>query len=135
MRTTWSVNEEGVALGGYDVVAYLETNEPTRGRADHAVEHEGATFWFASAEHARLFRQSPSRYLPAFGGFCAFAVAAKGAKVPADPRTFKLRDGELLLFYNGFHEGQPLNTAIPWNQDEAAMHAAARANWGAMTSG
>lgn len=125
----WSANEDGVVLGGYDVVAYLEQSEAVRGSAQHSVEHDGVSFWFSSPAHAQLFADSPHTYLPSFGGFCAFAVAAKGALAPADPATFKIRDGELLLFFNDYYEGQPFNTAPMWNKDEQNMYTMAKENW------
>ncbi|RMH15626.1 MAG: YHS domain-containing protein [Gemmatimonadetes bacterium] len=134
MMALWNTNEQGVVLGGYDVVSYFERNEAVRGSADHSADFEGATFWFSSDENRRKFQEDPTRFTPAYGGFCAFAVAAKGAAVPCDPRTFKIRDGRLFLFYNDFHEGRPLNTAVLWNKDERAMLEQADRNWETLTA-
>ncbi len=129
MTMKWNLDHEGTAVGGFDVVAYHERNQAVRGSRAHQVRHGSATFWFSSDEHMRMFRESPETYLPKYGGFCAFAVAAKGVTAPSDPRTFKIRNGELLLFYNDFHEGEPLNTSVLWNKDEISFAAAADENW------
>lgn len=50
-------------------------------------------------------------------------------RVPADPKTFKIHNGELLLFFNDFYQGQVVNTIVPWNQDEANMMASAENHW------
>ena len=89
MSGRWNTNVDGVALDGYDPVAYHAMHDAVRGMADLAVEHDGVRFLFASDEHRDAFRQEPERYAPAFGGWCAFAVAAKKEMVKADPRTFK----------------------------------------------
>ena len=122
-------SDQGIAINGYDVVAYFKQNEAVRGSNDHAVKVDGATYYFSSAANATTFKAKPSAYQPAYGGYCAFAVAMKGAKVPSDPQTFKIRDGKLLLFFNDYYEGKPFNTIIPWNDNEAAMVAKANTNW------
>jgi len=74
----------------------------------------------------------PKKYVPQFGGYCAFAMAMKSAKVPSDPKTFKLHDGKLYLFFNDYYQGTPFNTIIPWNADEQNMLSKANANWKTM---
>ena len=132
MSGRWNTNVDGVALDGYDPVAYHAMHDAVRGMADLAVEHDGVRFLFASDEHRDAFREEPERYAPAFGGWCAFAVAAKKEMVKADPRTFKLYNGKLLLFFNDYYEGKPFNTVVPWNQDEPNMLRQAAANWRGM---
>jgi len=73
--------------------------------------------------------KDPSAYQPVYGGYCAFAMAMKGAKVPSDPQTFKIRDGKLYLFFNDYYEGTPFNTIVPWNGNEAEMMAKTNTNW------
>ncbi len=123
------VNDRGVALNGYDVVAYRQQHAALRGSADFSAEFQGATYYFNSAENLKSFKQDPAGYLPAFGGYCAFAMAMKGETVPSDPRTFKFHDGKLYLFFNDYYQGKPFNTIIPWNQDERELVDKAQANW------
>lgn len=122
-------NDQHIALGGHDVVAYFNQYESVRGSKENAVEKDGATYYFSSSENAAAFKKNPSAYQPAYGGYCAFAMAMKGAKVPSDPQTFKIRDGKLYLFFNDYYEGTPFNTIIPWNGNEADMMAKANTNW------
>lgn len=126
---SWFKNGDGVVLDGYDVVAYFSEDRAVRGRAEHALEHAGGTFYFSSAANLDAFRKAPESYAPKFGGFCAFGVAANKAKVPSDPRTFKIYNGELLLFFNDLYEGQPVNTKVMWNANEKQHHDTALRTW------
>ncbi len=125
----WNTNADNVVLGGYDVVAYHTEDRAVRGKAEHTVTHEGAKFYFASAENMAAFRKESGKYLPKFGGYCAFGVAAQKAKAPTDPRTFKIYNGELLLFYNDLYQGQPVNTKVMWNQNEKQLYTQAVSTW------
>ncbi len=124
-----NVNKDNVALGGYDVVAYFTQNQALRGSQKYAAQYKGVNFWFTNAEHKKLFLQNPQKYLPQYGGWCAFAMATKGARVPSDPKTFKLYNGKLYLFFNDYYQGTPFNTIIPWNANEANLKQQADANW------
>ena len=122
------VDENGVAAQGYDLVSYIQDGQATPGSAEFAVEHEGATYLFASAEHRDAFAANPAGFLPAFGGWCAFGVA-NGSKFQPNPETFAVQDGRLLLFFNGTHEGQTMNTQTMWNENAEGMLQQADANW------
>jgi len=126
------VNSDGVAVNGFDVVAYFTQNEALRGSQKYEAEYNGAKFWFTSEEHRNMFRENPEKYAPQYGGYCAFAMAMKNATVPSDPGTFKLYNGKLYLFFNDYYEGTPFNTIIPWNANEANMKQKADANWAQM---
>ena len=121
--------EGPVAIHGYDVVSYHKAHLAVRGSVDHAVLSGGLTYYFRSKENALAFKANPDAFKPAYGGHCAFAMAAKGAKAPADPKTFKIRGGILYLFYNDLYEGRPFNTIVPWNADEKNMIKKANINW------
>jgi YHS domain-containing protein len=122
-------DKNGIALEGYDLVSYFTIHTPTRGSAKYPIKINETTFYFSSAENRQLFRKNPRKYLPKYGGYCAFGVAKNNAKVPSDPRTFKIYNGQLLLFYNDFYQGQVVNTIVPWNQDEQTWHVKAEKNW------
>jgi YHS domain-containing protein len=124
-----SSDANGVALQGYDLVSYFTAHQAVRGSKANAVEHDGSTFYFASAENSMAFKKNPKQYLPKYDGYCAFAVAKNMKRVPSDPNTFKIVNGELLLFFNDFYQGQVVNTIVPWNQNEATMSASAERNW------
>jgi YHS domain-containing protein len=125
----WNSDEHGVVLGGYDVVAYHTQGQPVRGRSAFAARHEGGTFYFSSQENLAAFEKQPGQYAPRFGGFCAFGVAANKAKVPVDPATFKIQNGELLLFFNDMYEGKKVNTKPMWEQDPDKLYREATATW------
>ena len=88
-----------LALRGYDAVAYIQDGTAVRGKADHSTLHDGAVYRFASAGHKAAFERDPARYLPAYGGFCAFGVSV-GAKFDGDPEVFRVVDGRLYLNLN-----------------------------------
>jgi len=122
-------SSENVAIGGYDAVAYFVQNKAVRGSKKNEVTHDGAAFWFSSDENKNLFTENPDKYIPQYGGWCAFGMAAQNSKVPSDPRTFKLYNGKLYLFFNDYWQGEPFNTIVPWNADEAALKEKADQNW------
>ena len=88
-----------VAIKGYDPVAYFTRGEATKGTDAHSLSWEGATWHFASAEHRALFKASPERYAPQYGGHCAFAVA-KGDLVKIDPEAWSIVNDKLYLNYS-----------------------------------
>jgi YHS domain-containing protein len=65
INTTWL----GVAIDGYDVVAYFTLGQPTKGDSDFSYEWEGAEWRFASAEHLETFKADPEKYAPQYGGY------------------------------------------------------------------
>lgn len=83
---------EGIGLVGYDPVSYFPEGggAPQKGSIKIAVEHAGVTYRFASQEHLSAFKQSPEKYLPQYGGWCAWAVAELGARVDVDPLSYHL---------------------------------------------
>ena len=117
--------ENNVALQGYDPVAYFTVQKAVPGKKEFAVQVEGATYYLSSASNKALFQKEPARYAPQYGGWCAYAMGAKGQKVEVDPETFKVVDGKLYLFYNAYFN----NTLPKWNQDEVKLKAAADKNW------
>jgi YHS domain-containing protein len=126
------VTPENVSIQGYDVVTYFTQNEALRGSKKFASQYEGVHYWFRSAENKKMFEENPGKYIPQYGGWCAFAMGAKNAKVASDPQTFKIYNGKLYLFFNDYMQGEPFNTIIPWNADEQKAKQIADANWQAM---
>lgn len=126
---SWNTNENNIVLDGQDVVAYRLQDRAMRGSAEFSAEYGGATFHFASQDNLEAFRQDPALYAPKFGGFCAFGLATQESKAPVNPETFKIYNGELLLFFNDLHEGTPINTKILWNQNERELYDYAAKTW------
>jgi YHS domain-containing protein len=94
------INEtDGLAIEGYDPVAYFSEHKPVQGPAAFTASQDGVTYRFASAAHRDQFLANPAAYLPQYGGFCAYATA-KGYKADADPTAFSVVSGKLYLNYN-----------------------------------
>ena len=89
----------GVAVHGYDPVAYFTEQRPVQGSAEFSVVHDGATYRFSSAANLKAFEADPEKYVPAYGGYCAYGVSV-GAKFDGDPRLWKIVDGKLYLNLN-----------------------------------
>jgi YHS domain-containing protein len=117
--------ENGLAIQGYDPVAYFTQNKAVKGQEANAVTHKNVTYRFATPANAELFRKDPSTYEPVYGGWCAYAMGATGEKVEVDPKTFKIKDGHLYLFYNQFFN----NTLPKWNKDELSLQKKANQSW------
>lgn len=91
--------DKGLAVDGYDPVAYFTNGEPEKGSAEFTVDWAGTTWLFASAEHRDLFKQMPEKYAPQYGGYCAYAMAS-GKVVPGNGKRWRLVDGKLYLNNN-----------------------------------
>lgn len=103
-RILVNVDDDGVAMMGLDPVSYTAPGGPEAGDAAHAVAHGGATYWFASADHAAAFTAAPDQHAPRYGGFCAYA-ASQGRLTEVEPEIFLIHDGHLLLFAShDFHD-------------------------------
>ncbi len=117
--------ENGIAVQGYDVVAYFIEGKAVKGSAANTVFHQGVKYRFSSAANKEEFKNNPSKYEPQYGGWCAFAMGDYGQKVEIDPETFKILNGKLYLFYNK----RLNNTLKSWNKNEAVLKSKADANW------
>jgi len=118
---TLNVDQDGVFIHGYDVVAYHTQRKAVRGSEQHEVQFRGATFRFASERHKKRFKQSPKEYLPEFGGFCSLGMA-NGYKDGMLPEAFEIVHGR--LYFNltpGIHEH--------WNQNRKRLIERAEQNW------
>lgn len=91
------VDSQGVAISGYDVVAYFVEKAAHQGDPQWRAEYLGATFYFRSASNRDLFLAEPQRYVPQFRGYCAYAMSA-GKIRKCDPRRFSVSDSKLYLF-------------------------------------
>lgn len=119
-----NVEDDRIAIKGYDPVSYFVAEEPQKGSKTLSHEFNGAVYHFSSQTNLDMFKADPTKYEPAYGGWCAYAMG-KGYTADANPKTFKIVDGKLLLFYNKFL----VNTLPKWNKDEATLYPAAEKNW------
>jgi len=103
---TPAVNLTGgdLAIQGYDPVAYFTVGEPTPGDPAITTVHDGATYRFSSEDHRRQFIQNPERYQPAYGGYCAYAIALNQI-AGIDPNQWAIVDDTLYLNANPVAQG------------------------------
>jgi YHS domain-containing protein len=91
----------GVAIMGYDTVAYFTDNRAVKGSEEYSYEWLGMPWHFASKEHQEMFMSEPTKYAPQYGGYCAGEVAGSGSvTINVDPEDFKIIDGKLYLIYD-----------------------------------
>jgi len=126
-----NLDKAGLAIQGYDPVSY-HTEGPAKGKKEYSLVHSGATYLFSSQNNLEKFSNNPGAYLPAFGGWCAWAML-DGEKVEVDPETYKIIDGVTYLFYNSFFT----NTLSKWNtraesETENNLVKKARFEWDAL---
>ena len=120
-KTLLNVDQSGLALQGYDPVAYFTQSKAVKGDAKITSSFRGATYRFASQEHKALFDADPAKYEPAFGGYCGFGVS-RGYLVEIDPEAFVIQDGRLILQYSK-------GVLRDWKKDPAGYLAKALRNW------
>ena len=111
-------------ISGYDPVAYFTVGKAVRGSGYHVAVVDGVTYAFASAEHKKMFEANPQKYLPAYGGYCAYGLGV-GKKFVADPEVWKIVNG--ILYLN-------LDKGIQqkWEKDIPGYIKTGDANWATM---
>lgn len=116
-----TVDGQGVAFRGNDLVAIAEGLGVVPGRAAHTHVNDGVAYYFASEEAMKRFAAAPGTYLPQYGGYCTLGVAV-GKKLDGSPRFADIVDGKLYLF---------LNAAVfeAYKKDKAGILAKAARNW------
>jgi len=118
-------SKKGAVIDGYDVTSYFESS-PAQGVKQYASSYEGATFYFANEANKKKFEANPEKFIPQYGGYCAYAIGLKSEKVKIDPETYEIRDGKLYLFYNSWG----VNTLDLWNKEGAEqLKKKADENW------
>ncbi len=126
--TICNINSNNVAIEGYDLVSYF-TNKAKKGKSKYTYIHKGINYYFSSTENMNTFKATPSKYLPQYGGWCAYAMGKKGEKVNMDPKNFEIRDGKLYLFYKSFF----VNTYENWlKENPELLKEKANKNWSVM---
>jgi len=123
----YNLDKDLLALQGYDPVAYLEDSKATKGSATYIKVYKGVTYRFATEHHRSIFEKNPERFEPAYGGWCAYAMAHGGEKVKINPKAFKVIDDKTYLFYKSRIFGDTLEK---WNEaPDAEQLTAAQAGW------
>ena len=108
-------------VNGYDLVSYHSSKRPLRGNGHYPSVHEGVTYLFASEENRKIFDRNPGKFIPAYGGYCAFG-ASVGKKFVGDPEVWRIVDGRLYLNLDEYIQDM-------WLKDVPGRIKAADANW------
>ena len=113
------INEDGsgVAIKGYDPVAYFTQSRPVKGSPAFTYQWMNSTWWFASAEDRDEFATNPEKYAPQYGGYCAYGVS-QGHTAPIDPEAWTIVEGKLYLNYSKGVK-KTWSEAIPQHIEEA----------------
>jgi len=98
-KALFGYKSNGIAIRGYDTVAYFTQGEPVKGSSEYSTEWMGATWQFSSEEHLNTFVASPQTYAPQYGGYCAYGVS-QGYLVKIEPEQWRIVDDKLYLNYD-----------------------------------
>ncbi len=110
---------------GYDVTEYFG-NKAIKGDIKFVATHDDVKYKFANQENLEKFKNNPEKFVPQYGGYCAYAVAVNNEKVDINPKTFEVREGKLYLFYNAWG----VNTLDKWTEeDPKKLQVRADTNW------
>ena len=129
--------KDGIAVEGYDVVAYFRSGVPTKGQEQLYQLFDGVTYYFNNEENRKAFTENPEKFIPQFGGYCAFGVGFnigegvgdnKPGKYPVNPESFKIVDDKLYLFYRD----QYYHALNEWDKDEKKYLTNAVRQWSLM---
>lgn len=115
---------EGVAIDGFDAVAFFDHGAAEPGRRSHAVMWKGVTWRFATADSQARFESNPRAFSPAFGGYCAYAMS-KGRLAAGDPQLWVMWQGRLYMLNN------PRALEV-WQGNRAELIARAQQYWPAI---
>ena len=116
-----NLSKEGLALQGYDPVAFFTEQKPVLGKEEFHSGFHDATYRFASAEHQAIFEKDPAKYEPQFGGYCAYGVA-QGHLAPVKIDAFQIVNGRLLMQYDS-------DVKSAFNKDQRGNLETADKNW------
>ena len=120
-KTLLNLDKNGIAIKGYDPVAFFTQNQPVKGRPEFESKYKGARYLFASAEDKAMFDANPAKYEPQFGGFCAYG-ASKGHTAPIKIEAWQIVNGRLLMQYD-------LGVKKDFNKDQQGNLQKADKNW------
>jgi YHS domain-containing protein len=109
------------AVNGYDVVAYFKEGKPVKGNTEFVVTHKGVNWLFSTKANAEIFKATPEKYEPQYGGYCAFGCS-RGYKAKTSPDAWTIVEGKLYLNYD-------TGVRDTWNKDQQRYIQKADANW------
>ena len=113
--------EHGLAIRGFDPVAYFDQQKPLKGKKEFEYRYRGASWRFSSADNRERFSNDPEKYAPQYGGYCAYGMS-HGYAAPIDPEAWSIIEGKLYLNYN-------LDIQSEWNKNIPGYILKANENW------
>ena len=119
-----NLDKSGVAIRGYDPVAYFTQGKAVKGNPAFTAKHQGAVYHFATREHLAAFSTDPARYAPQFGGYCGYG-ASRGYPADIDPNAFTIMEGRLIL-------QNSMGVLRRWQEDPDSYLRKADGNWPAI---
>lgn len=121
-----NIDDSKIALQGYSPVSYLDLGLAQRGSKQYKSVYQGISYYLTSAEQKAAFEENPNKYMPQYGGFCAFGIYA-GAKFRVDPNKFLVSNGKYYLFLNDLE----VDAKQLWigESDQAKLERMADTNW------
>ena len=111
----------GLAIGGYDPVAYFTDGKPLAGSADFELRYGGAVWRFRNMGNREAFAARPDVYMPQFGGYDPLGIS-HGTAVAGNPFVWRINDERLFFFYDR-------SRADAFDADPARAIAAAEREW------
>jgi YHS domain-containing protein len=124
-KIAYNIDNSNIALQGYSPVSYLDLNLAQLGSKNFKSEYNKVLYYFTTAQQKATFDKNPSKYLPQYGGFCAFGIYA-GAKFRTNPNKFIVKEGKYYLYlYNVELDAQQLWMA----ENHKALMNKADENW------
>lgn len=115
-QTHYNLSKDQLALEGYDPVSYFTEKKPQKGNNQYHHSYNGVIYQFKNESNKSEFIKNPTKYEPAYGGWCTYAMAKNGEKVSVNPLSYKISDGRLLLFYKSAFN----NTLTSWNKSKTS---------------
>ena len=129
-----NIDKDSLALNGFDPTEYFINNRASRGSGKYLYKYQGIKYYFLNEKNKSLFIENPKKYLPEFGGYCAYGLGMESGqglngnppgKYPVNPETFKIIDNKLYLFYNDYG----YNFLEVWESNEKANLERAKKRW------
>lgn len=120
-----NIDNQGYMVEGFDVVTYF-AGKPEKGKKSFETTYQSAKYLFKSEENKNKFLENPEKYVPAYGGYCAYAMSKTGELVGVNPKAYEIRNGKLYLFYKTLFE----DTYQSWlSENPNALIQRANKNW------
>jgi YHS domain-containing protein len=120
-QTTNYFSKDGIAINGYDPVAYFSDNAAVDGNKQFAYDWMGTRWLFKNQTNLDNFKSSPEKYAPQFGGYCAYGVS-ENHLAPTEPAAFTIVDNKLYLNYN-------MKVRDTWRKETKARIENGNTNW------